>query len=80
MAKKVESDRERGRKVLARINKANVAWIGSEPDHTKKRTLADIRRDLTLDPKYVRLSHAPHAKTKRVNVDVPQLSLFADIK
>ena len=80
MAKKVESDRERGRKVLAQINKMNGAWIGSAPDHSKPRTIADIRRDLTLDRTYVRVSHLPHAKTRRVNVDTPQLSLFAEVK
>jgi hypothetical protein len=76
MAKKIESDRERGLKVLARVNKANTAWIGSKPDHSKPRTIADIRRDLWLEAKYVRLSHLPHAKVKRAHVDVPQLSLF----
>ncbi len=56
MRKKVESDRERGLKVLARVNKMNLAWVGRPVDPDTERTIADMRRDCRSDRGTVKLS------------------------
>jgi hypothetical protein len=79
MAKKVESDRERGRKVLAKINKANVAWVGRPVDPNAERTLPDMIRDCRSDRGTVKLSrNVSGVSIKSTRANLPgQFDLFA---